>query len=289
MAATGHFAQNLAAALRSLNLSGVDLAAALGVDKSVVRRWVLGRTRPTAVNMARLSQMVATRMPGFSVGDWDLEPDAFTTRIMSGVSAEAAIARAAGPMFRAFAGFRETIDSEAPVYLGYWMSYVMGAPGSGQVIARATRVSRDGQRMPVEMIGAEFDVTGEFFTSANRVYILTDRSRGASLTLTILTGSPRATPDLMVGIGLFLTRQANPAPMAAPVASEFRGRFSGNPERDNRFWRALIDEANSFGTSRDVDRLSPRVRRALSFRVLGPGENGEGSPTMLMPPSLADG
>jgi len=143
--------------------------------------------------------------------------------------------------------------------------------------------------MPVDMVGGDFPVTGEFFSSANRVYILTDRSRGASLTLTILTGSPRATPDLLVGIGLFVTRDASASPMAAPVVSEFRGRFSGDAERDDSVWRALIDEANSFGTPQDVERLPPRIRRALSFRVLAPGDNGEGSPTMRMPPALAAG
>lgn len=284
MAKSERLAQNLAAALKSLNLSGVDLAASLGVDKSVVRRWMLGHTRPTAVNMARLSQAVAARVPGFSVGDWELEPAAFASRIAVGAAMGLT---APGPMFRAFAGFREAIDSEAPVYVGYWMSYMIGAPGTGEVIARATRVSREGYRMPIEMVGDDFDLTGEFFSSDNRVYILIDRPRGASLSLTILTGSPRATPDLLVGISLFLTRRADVSPMAAPVVSEFRRRFSGDPERDDRFWRGLIDEAKSFRTPQGLDLLSPRIRRALDFRVLRPGEEGEGLPALVMPPALA--
>lgn len=143
--------------------------------------------------------------------------------------------------------------------------------------------------MPIEMVGGDFPVIGEFFAGANRVYIMMDRARGASLSFAILTGSPRPTPDLLVGISLFLTRHENASPMAAPVVSEFRSRFAGDAARDDRFWRALIDEANSFGTPQDVDRLPPRIRHALSFRVLEPGQNGEGSPTMRMPPSLAEG
>lgn len=126
MSTKQRFARNLGAILKALNLSSVDLAASLAVDKSVVRRWLLGSTRPSAVNLTRLSQTVAQRLPGFSVGDWDLAPEGFAARMTRGVDGQTEIARAAGPVFSAFAGFRESIDSEAPVYVGYWMNYVIG-------------------------------------------------------------------------------------------------------------------------------------------------------------------
>jgi TolB-like protein/Tfp pilus assembly protein PilF/transcriptional regulator with XRE-family HTH domain len=64
------FAARLSLALRAANLSGAQLAAAVGVDKSVVSRWLSGHVQPTSYNLARISAALAKANPGFNMTLW---------------------------------------------------------------------------------------------------------------------------------------------------------------------------------------------------------------------------
>jgi transcriptional regulator with XRE-family HTH domain len=63
--------EKLAFVLKALSLSRIQLAAELGVDKSVVGRWVTGAVAPSAHNLTKLTALVAQRASGFSLLDWD--------------------------------------------------------------------------------------------------------------------------------------------------------------------------------------------------------------------------
>ena len=58
------FSAKLSFALKALSLSRGALAAELGVNKSMVGRWVSGAAKPSAHNLARLSEHVARRLDG---------------------------------------------------------------------------------------------------------------------------------------------------------------------------------------------------------------------------------
>ncbi len=68
---TEPFAAKLDYVLKVLSLSRGGLAAQLGVNKSMVGRWVSGGARPSAYNLARLADRVARRFPSFTVLDWE--------------------------------------------------------------------------------------------------------------------------------------------------------------------------------------------------------------------------
>jgi len=65
------FRDKLELVLKALSISRGQLAAALGVDKSAVGRWVTGAAEPTGYNLVRLTAAVARRVEGFSALDWD--------------------------------------------------------------------------------------------------------------------------------------------------------------------------------------------------------------------------
>ena len=64
------FAKRLSLALRAANLSGAQLSASVGVDKSVVSRWLSGQVQPTSYNLARISAAIAAANPGFNMVYW---------------------------------------------------------------------------------------------------------------------------------------------------------------------------------------------------------------------------
>ena len=75
------FPKRLSLALGTANMSGAQLAAAVGIDKSVVSRWLSGQVLPTAYNMARLSAAVAKVHPGFNLTLWSAPREQFEQAI----------------------------------------------------------------------------------------------------------------------------------------------------------------------------------------------------------------
>src|SRR3954447_26586436 len=71
------FAKKLELALKVLSMSRARLAADLGVDKSVVGRWVTGAVQPSAHNLSLLSALIAEKVPGFTALDWERSLAAF--------------------------------------------------------------------------------------------------------------------------------------------------------------------------------------------------------------------
>lgn len=65
------FAERLVLVTKALALSRGRLAADLGVDKSVVSRWLSGATVPSEHNLARLTAHIAREVPGFTMFDWE--------------------------------------------------------------------------------------------------------------------------------------------------------------------------------------------------------------------------
>jgi hypothetical protein len=55
-----------------LSLSRVQLAHAVGVDKSVATRWASGRVRPGEQSIVRLTELVRHQIGDFSRSDWSL-------------------------------------------------------------------------------------------------------------------------------------------------------------------------------------------------------------------------
>jgi adenylate cyclase len=67
---TEPFSAKLRLVMDQLNLSRVGLAREIGVDKTVVGRWVTGINEPTGHNLTRLTDIVRKRIPSFTLGLW---------------------------------------------------------------------------------------------------------------------------------------------------------------------------------------------------------------------------
>ncbi|WP_289295524.1 helix-turn-helix domain-containing protein [uncultured Reyranella sp.] len=80
MATASDFAQKLGLVLKTLNLSRGKLAQTIGIDKSVVSRWVSGATVPSDHNLSLLTEAIARSRPDLGRADWDLDTVAFGAR-----------------------------------------------------------------------------------------------------------------------------------------------------------------------------------------------------------------
>ncbi len=65
-----NFADRLRRALAQATLGRAAVCKEVGVDKSVVTRWLSGAARPAEHNLIALTQAIARRLPGFCLADW---------------------------------------------------------------------------------------------------------------------------------------------------------------------------------------------------------------------------
>lgn len=75
------FADKLRLAMGFANLSRAQLAQAVGVDKSIIARWLAGTLRPGDYTLTALTQALAGPVPGLRRADWDLSAAAFAARL----------------------------------------------------------------------------------------------------------------------------------------------------------------------------------------------------------------
>ena len=68
------FPDKLRLVMEHLNFSRVGLASKLGVDKSVIGRWLSGVNQPTNHNLTRLTDCVRERVAGFTLAHWNASP-----------------------------------------------------------------------------------------------------------------------------------------------------------------------------------------------------------------------
>ena len=78
------FPTKLDMVLKACSISRARLAADLGVDKSVVSRWLSGVNVPTDHNLATLTKIVGARIPGFSMHEWDVDVASLAARFGNG-------------------------------------------------------------------------------------------------------------------------------------------------------------------------------------------------------------
>jgi transcriptional regulator with XRE-family HTH domain len=135
------FADRLTVVMKAIALSRGQLAADLGVDKSVVSRWLTGATVPTNHNLARLTARVARDQPGFNMHDWERDFDSLKARLGLGAGDATATAMSTQPAvvpdlveplrdlpnFARLPAFLPAVHETAargPRYCGLWQSWM---------------------------------------------------------------------------------------------------------------------------------------------------------------------
>lgn len=281
------FPTRLAAVMKALSLSQGRLSVALAVDKSVISRWLSGARRPTANNLAALTQLVAGRAPGFSMHDWELPPDALVRRV------------------------RQVGAGDIPQNLREWLALPQLATVSPDAVG-AARAVEGLWRSTGPMVGS-IDEYGLSYSllSANEDGSLrvesgfySMRSLGWSLpvghqyfgcltgidgyhTFSVFNRRPDPILDVMDGLLLGCTVERGGTPIAIPAVMERIEDLSGDLARD----RERLDELCALDPVRTAGEIPEDVRRRLFSNVEANRATNAPSPFLIMPAlgSLARG
>jgi hypothetical protein len=265
---SGDFAENLTLVMSRLNLSRVELAHRVGVDKSVVRRWVLGDTRPSDINLSMLTELASARIDGFTRDCWFKSPDELTGMLardslaMNGTAAIEVMFPHFGPKRR------ESLEPGLQRYGGLWVMVcvVAGPDGSHALFCSGGMITdHAGQLWLYSSDGASGMRTGNgpAFVSEDKLWILLDEQGGRNdLCAILLNGS--AGQEAAILDGLYMVRSFM---SGTPVAGRIRlfrlADLPGDRQKAEKLYRAICDRSGELSRNDFAGSLPPDVAALL--------------------------
>jgi transcriptional regulator with XRE-family HTH domain len=237
------FAKKLELVLKILSMSRSRLAADLGVDKSVVGRWVSGAVQPSAHNLSRLSALIAQRVPGFSALDWDRSLPALAELLGADLGALSMDGQAAGlgglplpqmDLFLAATALR------GQAYEGFFRSTRPYVLAPGRFVHDHGMIRRDANGLLRLRIGTGGTVVeGWMLPHGNQLFaIAMDLTSGAVL-FGLFNGVGTARADVVDGLVLAPALDAGRTPTAHAMVFERIGDLTGDVADDDRRFEAL--------------------------------------------------
>lgn len=275
------FSAKLDLALKALSISRGRLAADLGVDKSVVGRWVTGAVRPSH-NLSGLTALIAGRVPGFKTLDWDRSLADLANLLGADPSTVPGLeSRASRGLPLAIADhILATTSLRGSAYEGFFRStrpYVL-QPGRFVHDHAMVRLDPTGfLRLRMGTGGTVVD--GWVLALHDQLFtIATDVTSGALL-FGIFHGVATPRADVIDGLMLGPALDVGRTPTACAIMFERIGDLSDDPAADDLRFEAL---AQSDPVAPD-DSISEEVRNHL-LRDIGPEQLALGGDLLLRLP-----
>lgn len=124
--------------MAELNISRLTLARELGVDKSVIGRWLGGVNRPTGHNLTRLTDIIRRQRPEVTLDFWQRP---LTRETSESTPEQSAPPTSTGLIISGLrADQRPEIDAN---YLGLWAGFYQSTQNRGSVVLSAMHIWHD--------------------------------------------------------------------------------------------------------------------------------------------------
>ena len=242
------FGQKLNLVLKAFTLSRGRLAAELKVDKSLVGRWAAGTVTPSAHNLTSLTSLVATRLPGFSLLDWDLTLSGLAERL--GVEANIA------PKENPAEGF-VTIDLPARLietarnetarrghgFEGIWNAKRISFTRAGEFVRDLIMIRKQNGILHMRWGNSAYECRGPLLQLAGQLHgILIDESDD-SILFCLLNGVNMPQVEAMDGIFMAIAKDGPQTPCGAACLLERECNLTGDVDEDDRRYEDLKNRA----------------------------------------------
>ena len=278
------FSEKLAFALKALSLSRGALASELEVDKSLVGRWVRGSVTPSRHNLSRLSELIARRVDGFNVLDW--ERPLAGLAVLFGVDPEAVAAiDAADPPdvlpLPLLDLVRSTTALRGRAYEGFFRTTRPFFQSPGDFIYDHSLIRRrpDGL-LGFRMVNSGVTVEGWLLLLHSHGYIISTELSSGTYAFGLVNGAPGARVDRLDGLFLIQSSDIARTPHAGAMVMERIGDLSGDEAADD----ARLDEFGKLPASPPRESVPADIVAHLS-RDIGPSQIARGGDWLLSAPT----
>ena len=234
------FAKKLELVLKVLSLSRARLASDLGVDKSVVSRWVSGAVLPSAHNLSLLSARIAERIPGFMTLDWDRSLAAFAELIGADLKAIAGHNPPPGSAISGLpiAGMEQFLGAttmRGAAYEGFYRTtrpYIL-APGRFIHDHAMVRIDPNGlMRLRIGAGGTIAD--GWVLPAGNQLFAVTVDVISGAVLFGIFHGVATPRAEVIDGLVLAPSLDVGRTPASYPMLLNRVEDLTGDPDADDK-------------------------------------------------------
>jgi transcriptional regulator with XRE-family HTH domain len=274
------FGAKLELALKALSMSRARLAADLAVDKSLVGRWVSGAVTPSAHNLARLTQFIAGRRPGFSLLDWDRDPEG----LAQALGAERPEGRSDELVFSLPGAAAAAARARGGAYEGLWRhTRSAGIADRPDMFFRGYFLIKEGANGLLGFTGGLFEVRieGGLVPVQNQLFGVSFDTVTGRATTVIFNGIAGPRAEVMDGIVLSCRLDMGGSPAAYRCVAERVADLTDDPQADARRLDALMMESPVV-----PDGSVPESIRSYLLRDCGLAAAAAGGDLVLMMPHL---
>jgi hypothetical protein len=288
------FADRLNMALKALSIGRTRIAADLGVDKSMVSRWLGGTARPSTQNLERLTRLIASHSPGFSLLDWESLPAQFVQRFGMADAISAMVVP--GPSRQSHPGAlpfglldRAAAETErrSAAYIGRWrITRLRAALSVFQPVVEYALIRPDGAGLRFEHMFRDNRLRGWMILLQGIAYASAADNKDDSLASYCFNGAVGPKVSVMDGIMTSVTGVHINFPFAQAIVMERVGELEGDVADD-----AWADAAQGWWGHVTPESLQPEVLAVIG-RDFGARAAAAGGDAILRLPtetSLARG
>lgn len=241
MGQPGNFADKLTLVLKALSISRARLAAAAGVDKSLVGRWCAGAYAPAPHNLERITQTIAERVPHFTMHDWDRSIDdlAASFGVEWAGTTRAASDQIVIPVPAAIAA---DTRARAADYEGIWrVTYSAGINEQPEMFIHTYGMLRlePGGQLQYRAGVFEVRLEGSAIVVNNQLFMLAINPGRGTLSLAILNCAAHGKAQFTDGITLSCRDGLGGTPVVAACVSERFADLTGDIATDDARFAAL--------------------------------------------------
>jgi transcriptional regulator with XRE-family HTH domain len=292
MAMAEPFSAKLDLVLKALTMSRGRLAAELGVDKSLVGRWVSGAINPSAHNLANLTTLIAGRKPGFNLHYWEKDMAGLAT--LFGVDQEIRLAAPALAAVRPapavsttvlplemVATARQEIERRGHSYEGLWRTTRPSSTEPGRFVREQVMIQQIDGLLQVRWATSAYEWSGWALLLHNQLYVMIGDIKDHSVVFLLLEGVNSQHAVELDGLMMGSAADRAKTPTACRVLFERIGVVCRDAEANARAFEAGLDAPFVF----EAADIAEDVRAQL-VRDFGPAAFAGGGQLLLQVPFM---
>jgi hypothetical protein len=282
MSQVANFSGKLDLALKALSMSRGRLAADLGVDKSLVGRWASGAVTPSEHSLSLLTQLIASKRPGFTMLDWDRDIDALANVFGVELAANDHETAAKTPISSLALPFveqaRTTTARRGATYEGFWRSTRPSVIMPNRFFHDCGMFRREADGLlNCRMGGSGLFFEGYLLPAEGQLFAILYDSIGQTPIFLVINGTPLPKAEALDGLVMAASLDPARTPAAYPIIFERIGDLTGDRAADDAHCKELIaaDHAAAEGSVPD------RVHKHL-LPDIGPAAAERGGDLILV-------
>jgi hypothetical protein len=271
------FGAKLDLVMKLANVGRGRLAASVGVDKSVVSRWLNDLALPSGSNLTAVTALIRRERPEFSLLTWDLPPDEFARAVGAPATppeSDAPVEPPGGLELGVLEVARLAVPREGWVYPGLYLGFRKAFANTGTIVAQGLMLRIEDGRLAARSSDGLFNYRGEALVLRGQLFILLEeKTRLDEVLLLVLNGVSAPMAHVIDGLMAGVAGDRTCTPSVTAIAFERQAEVRGD-DSDEELWERCVAELNRLNEERSCREAMPADFSRVVDSLVGQAREG---------------